>query len=294
MTATYFAHANLNTADLRKAEAFYCDGLGLSVLGRMETAIGQDGAPFALAGREVHWRGAFLADERGRKGPVVDLLQWTAPPTEAIPPQVRRRAGLAALSFLVGDLDATAEKLVRHGGRPQRCVEEHGGERQETVWATDPDGSWVHLRAGDRHPRFDGIRVVAHDLSATIDFYRGVVGLEIDPPVPYRISSEGRDVEAGRVARAYLPGQRDKFHLDLVQTDAGTLPNGRRGNHAGVYRMALLVDDIEAAHAHLARRMDAAPAPVYPDIGGGYGPVPAIFFADPNGAVVEYLVGVLK
>lgn len=294
MIATYFAHANLNTVNLRKAEAFYCDGLGLSVLGRTETATGQDGTPYALAGHEVRWSGAFLADERGLKGPVVDLLQWVAPPTGAIATQVRRRAGLAALAFLVKDLDATAENLLRHGGTVQRCTERRGDELHETVWATDPDGSWVHLRAGERYPRFDGIRVVAHDLSETIDFYRDVVALEIDPPVPYRIDSGGIDVESGRIARAYLPGQRDKFHLDLVQTDAGTLPNERRGNHAGLYRMALLVDDIEAAHAHLAQRMDGAPDPVYPNIGEEYEPVPAIFFADPNEVVVEYLVGALK
>jgi len=294
MTATYFAHANLNTADLGKAEAFYCQGLGLSVLGLTETTIGQDGAPFALDSDDVRWRGAFLADERGRKGPVVDLLQWTSPPTETIAGQVRQRAGLAALAFLVKDLDKAAADLGRYGGTVQRCIEERGSERLETVWATDPDGSWLQLRVGERHPRFDAIRVVAHDLQATIAFYRDVLALEVEAPVRYRITSGGVDVESGWIARAYLPGQRDKFHLDLVQTDAVTLPNERRGNDAGLYRMALLVDDIDAAHAHLAQRMDGAPAPVYPNIGEQYDPVPAIFFADPNGAVVEYLVGALK
>ena len=61
------------------------------------------------------------------------------------------------------------------------------------------------------------------------------------------------------------------------------------GNHAGVYRVALTVDDIDVANSDLRRALPDAPAPVTVDLGETLGPMRALFFTDPDGSVVELL-----
>jgi catechol 2,3-dioxygenase-like lactoylglutathione lyase family enzyme len=292
-SARYFAHANVNTVDLERAQDFYESVLGLHSLGPTTPDQGQDGAPFGLAGTEVAWRGCFLADERGLRSPVVDLLEWTAPPTAPPDPTETDAPGLRGLGFAVADLEATVAELEVLDLPVQRRTLRQGDDTSDLVLTTDIDGTRIELAERAAAPRYESIRLVTRDLTAAITFYRDVLHFDHDEPTDYRIERAGEPVEAGRVGRAYLPGQREKFWLNLTEPEgAATLPPSTRlGNTARLYRMALLVDDVHEAYADLRKHVPDAAPPVAAHVGAGHEDVPALFFRDVDGVVVEYLVG---
>jgi catechol 2,3-dioxygenase-like lactoylglutathione lyase family enzyme len=293
--ARYFAHANVNTADLPRAQAFYSTVLGLTPLGPTVPGEPQDGAPFDLAGQEVAWRGVFLADERGLRSPVVDLLEWTSPRTADPDPAEARAPGLRALGFAVGELAAAATALAGQH-RPVRWCRAFLGDDggRDLLLTSDLDGTPLELVQSPVAPRYESIRLACRDLAASTAFYRDALHLDCDEPADYRVEADGTVVESGRVARAYLPGQREKFWLNLTQPAdaAGMPPSTRRGNTARLYRMALLTDDIDAAYRDLRRHLPETDPPTRAEVGSGNEPVPALFFRDPDGTVVEYLVGI--
>ncbi|WP_181779322.1 VOC family protein [Pseudonocardia pini] len=292
-SARYFAHANVNTVDLDRATDFYESVLGLHSLGPTTPDQGQDGAPFGLAGTEVSWRGCFLADERDLRSPVVDLLEWTAPPTAQPDPAEADAPGLQGLGFAVADLEATIGRLEERGLPVRRGTLVQGDARSEVVLTTDIDGTRIELAQRAVAPRYESIRLVTRDLPAAVAFYRDALHFDHDEPVDHRIEQAGATVEAGRVVRAYLPGQREKFSLLLTEPEnAATLPKSTRlGNTARLYRMALLVDDVQEAYADLRTHVPDAAPPIAAHVGAGHQDVPALFFRDADGVVVEYLVG---
>jgi catechol 2,3-dioxygenase-like lactoylglutathione lyase family enzyme len=292
-SARYFAHANVNTVDLDRATEFYESVLGLHSLGPTVPDQAQDGAPFGLAGIDISWRGCFLADERDLRSPVVDLLEWTAPPTAQPDPAEADAPGLRGLGFAVADLEATSTELATRGLPVRRATLHQGGEATDLVLTTDVDGTRIELVERPVAPRYESIRLVTRDLRAATAFYRDVLHLDHDEPVGYRLERDGEPVEAGRVVRTYLPRQREKFWLNLTEPEnAATLPPSTRlGNTARLYRMALLVDDVQEAYADLRTHVPDAAPPVAAHVGAGHTDVPALFFRDADGVVVEYLVG---
>jgi catechol 2,3-dioxygenase-like lactoylglutathione lyase family enzyme len=289
----YFAHANVNTADLDRAEDFYCSVLGLRPLGPTVPDRDQDGTPFDLVGQDVTWRGVFLADGRGLKGPVVDLLEWVKPPTARPGPAEESSPGLRALGFAVGDADSALQKLARYGRPARRCRVFYGDSSRDFVLTSDLDGTRLEIVADPVSPRYESIRLACRDLAVSVAFYRDVLHLQCEPATEYRVEADGDVIEHGTNVRAYLPGQREKFWLNLTQpSNADAMPaSTRRGNTAGLYRMALLTTDINRAYEDLRRSLPDAPRPSKAYVGEQYAPVPAIFFRDPGGTVVEYLEG---
>lgn len=294
----YFAHANVNTADLEGAESFYTEVIGLRPVGHTEPELPQDGGPYALPGQQVRWRGAFLADERRLRGPIVDLLQWLEPPTAPSLAEAAGRPsgpGLVGLGFAVGDLGVTAAALARRG-LPRRVsvLRRDGVVADEVIVTADHDGTRLTLRAARPAPRYECIQVASSDLARSVAFYEDVLKLVTEPVATWAIELDGAVTESGTSVRAYLPGQRDKFWLELLRIDGsdGRAP-ARRGHDAGLYRMALLVDDVHDAHRDLVKRLPDAAAPVHAELGGGHRAVPAVFFTDPDGTVIEFLEGVL-
>jgi len=291
--ARYFAHANVNTTDLSRAVEFYGSVLGLKSLGPTVPDHDQDGGPFDLAGQGVSWQGAFLADGRGLRGPVVDLLEWTKPPTAQPSPSEDRSPGLRALGFAVGDVAAAVAKLRSYGCPVRSGRIFHDDSAQETVLTSDTDGTRLEIRQDPVSPRYESIRLACRDLGASAAFYRDALHLVCDEPARYRVEADGEVIEDGLNVRAYLPGQREKFWLNLTQpSDPESMPaSTRRGNTAGLYRMALLSTDVERSFADLRTAVPDAPSPTHAYVGEQYAPVPAIFFRDPGGTVVEYLEG---
>jgi len=292
-SSRYFAHVNINTADYDAAEKFYADVLGLTSLGPTTANQPQDGAPFGLAGQELGWLGGFLADERGLKGPVLDVLEWTRPVTTPSPPGEEGAPGLRAIGFAVASLeDVTA--ALRAYERPVRRARLTAGETiRDIVLSSDLDGTRLELREAQPAPRYEYNRLLTRDLAASTAFYGDVLHLICEPVQVYRLEIDVEVVESGTSVRAYLDGQGEKFWLNLTQPDdPSAMPvSSRKGNTAGLFRMALLSDDIDASYADLVKGLPSAKPPVDVHVGAEYVPVRALFFEDPDGTVVEYLVG---
>jgi catechol 2,3-dioxygenase-like lactoylglutathione lyase family enzyme len=192
------------------------------------------------------------------------------------------------------DLHAVEARLIERGLPVHHVRTSHADRAVDVLHTTDFDGTPIEISPASSGPRYQTIHLLCRDLDASIAFYGEVLHLDHDDPAGYHLESGGALLEAGRRARAYLPGQRDKFWLTLTQPDEpfAWAPNDRSGNTAGLYRMALLVDDVAAAHADFAALTPSAPEPLEVYVGEAYEPVPALFFRDPDGAVVEYLEGV--
>jgi catechol 2,3-dioxygenase-like lactoylglutathione lyase family enzyme len=270
----WFAHANVNAVDLADSERFYTTNFELEPQGRTAPATTQDGAGFGLPGVPVRWRGVFLADHRGPRGPVVDLLQWLEPPTEGVAYDRPDHLGLVALRFRVPDLDATAARLAAAGAPAHR---EDG-----SVATADPSGTRVEVFAGEGPITYAGIRVNCSDLDRSAAFYRAALHLEADEP---------ESTARWTAQRLYLPGQRDQFSVWLTQWRSGPVGTPyAAGHHAGIYRTALFADDAEASYEDVRRVVPDVAPPVVVALGEGLADVWAIFFPDPDGAVLE-LVG---
>jgi len=278
----FFAHANVNTADLDTAEAFYVTHFDLVPRWRTAPSRPQDGTGFGMPGTAVQWRGVLLADHRGDYGPVVDLLQWLLPATEGTPYPERHHLGIAALLFSVPDLGASEEALAAAGQPVERL--DHGG--QPVVLTTDPDGTRLELVQAHQPPTYRGVRINCSDLDRSTAFYQAAFAVEADEPRTIKVA-DGRF----RSRRLYLPRQRETFSIELTQWESPPPvgPAYATGNHAGIYRLAAAVDDMVASHADLAAAVPGVPPAVDVDLGDDLVVMPAVFFPDPDGAIVELL-----
>jgi catechol 2,3-dioxygenase-like lactoylglutathione lyase family enzyme len=254
MTIKWFGHVNVNATDLEASSDFYRRNFGLDVLWRTEPPEAQDGALFGLPG-PVRWRGELLCDHRGRRGPVLDLLQWIQPATT-----VRARpdgsAGFARLVF--SRPDAPADGTVMH----------------------DPDGTPIAVVRGDGpQPELAGVEISCTSLTESVTYYRDVLGLPVYADGPLAT------VRRATVRRATvrLPGARDTFRIILRAAEGAPL-DSHRASDVGIHRVAIVVTEIEAASLppHSTGAHDV-------ELGSGLGRVRAAFFTDPNGAVLEYV-----
>jgi catechol 2,3-dioxygenase-like lactoylglutathione lyase family enzyme len=283
----WFAHANVNALDLAESERFYTTCFDLSAQWRTAPAEPQDGAGFGMPGQGVRWEGALLADHRGVRGPVVDLLEWKEPPTAGRANGGASDLGLNAFLFAVADLDDVERRLVGVGARVVRVTEDDPASGGEVVITEDPSGTRVEVRAGAGAGTYQGVRINCTSLARSTEFYRESLAVEGDDVRSVSRSDGGRF----DVRRMYLPGQRDRFFVELTQWRE-PVPSGRPtpvGNHAGIYRMALSVHDIDATWETLLAVVPDAPPPVTVALGPGLPDVRASFFPDPDGAILEYL-----
>ncbi len=270
----WFAHANVNALDLEASERFYTSCFDLTPRGRTAPETTQDGAGFGLAGVPVRWRGVFLADHRGNRSPVVDLLQWIEPPTEGVAYERPDHLGLVALRFGVPDPGAVAARLA-DAGAP---VSAEDG----SLVTADPSGTRIEVFERDGPVTYAGLRVNCSDLATSANFYRAALHLDADAP-----AATDRWTEQ----RLYLPGQREHFSVWLTQWRSGPVGTPyAAGHHAGIYRTALFADDADASYADVRRVVPDVAPPVVVALGEGLADVWAIFFPDPDGAILE-LVG---
>jgi catechol 2,3-dioxygenase-like lactoylglutathione lyase family enzyme len=205
-TVKWFGHVNVNATDLEASSDFYRRNFGLEVLWRTEPAEPQDGALFGAPG-PVKWRGELLCDHRGRRGPLLDLLQWTQPATAARP----RPAGSAGFARLIFSRpDAPAGGTVLH----------------------DPDGTPIAVvRGSGPGPQLAGVEISCGSLTESVRYYQDVLGLPV-----YR---------DGPQATVRLPGARDTFRISLQAAD-GAPADTHRAYDVGIHRMAIVVTDIDA------------------------------------------------
>lgn len=276
----WFIHANVNTHDLAAAQRFYVDGLGLTQVSTTSPTVPQDGKGFCIPSDAITWEGLMLADHRGGKGPMVDLIEWTDPPTVPTPDLGLRKLGLAALQFTVSDVATVAAAT---GATTHRFGDE------DVVVAIDPDGTPAEVRPGPHGVRYAGIRINVSNLERSVPFYEALMGLHALGPVA-EVAVDGGS-SSFRSVRMGLAVKPEEFVVELTEwtepvAHGVALPCG---NHAGIYRLAAAVDDIAEAHREVRSLVPAAEPAVDVDVGAHFPPVRAMFFPDPDGATLEYI-----
>lgn len=291
MQGARFYHVNVNTRALAPAERFYGEGFGRQVGVRTAPTTGQDGSGFGLAGVSVRWSGVILLGATRGQGPMVDLLEWLEPPTAEPARQGPSELGHACFRFGVPDLSVAAEALAGLGGR---CFtgQRTDGSTEAVVVVLDPDGTRVELAARET-PAMIGVRVNCSDLDRSARFYEAV-GMAVGGRRTVALTVEGGGgPAAGGAFSARSAALEDSgvFTLELAEWSdpgpTGSPPSG--GNHVGIYRVAIMVDDVDADYEQIRTQVPGLAPPVDVDVGPDLPLVRALFFPDPDGTIIELI-----
>jgi catechol 2,3-dioxygenase-like lactoylglutathione lyase family enzyme len=288
-------HVNVNCADLERSRRFYADGLGLDAAARTTPERAQDGSAFGLAG-DVLWDAWILTGEHGFDGGAIDLLEWKQPPPTGRPPRALNERGFQRVAVQVPDLDAAVAGVRAHGGTVLGPPFEHAnadGSAIRLAVVRDPDGTAIQCVEGGG-PRLSFVAVTCADLARSVAFYRALGFNEVA-----RFPSE-RDDGAhlgidGRVATEEVvlaaPGGGEVL-LMLVGFDRPTVADegARPANALGMWRVALVVDDLDAALRTVVTP-DVTPLsrPATLEMGNGLPALRFVCFPGPDREIVELI-----
>jgi catechol 2,3-dioxygenase-like lactoylglutathione lyase family enzyme len=135
------SHVGICVSDLDRSLRFYCAGLGFELSDRFDLDATQ--APGLLRALEVDDARA-VASQMIVNGPMkLELLHYPGRASRGTPSTSRGLLGLTHLSFIVEDVDASAARLVEHGGTILPDTRASVGV--EIAFLTDPDGTRVEL-----------------------------------------------------------------------------------------------------------------------------------------------------
>ena len=148
MIEARFGHVNLIARDWRRLADFYTRVLGCTVVPPerdlrgpiLEAGTGIRGA--ALHG--VHLRLPGLAPD----GPTLEIFEYESMPDAQTP--APNRPGFGHIAFVVADVRAARERVLREGGAPVGEVvtsETSDGRRVTWTYVTDPEGNIVELQS---------------------------------------------------------------------------------------------------------------------------------------------------
>ncbi len=300
------AHVNLNCRDLTSSRRFF-EALGLSPAIRTDPAA-QDCRAFGFEG-DGRWDAWMMQDGRDG-GTSLDLLEWKEPAPIGVPPTPGTRPGLERLGLTSSELEAARKAVLAHGGRASEIHKlELAPNRSRTGFgATSPDGQALIILAADGN-RLAHVGIGCSDLDRSEAFYARVFGMdrvaaiapEALPGSVFQPDLEDAPKTVRFEARTLMPasaqaepGGPHPFHVLLTQWRAPA-PSGRglaEPNHLGLFRMAFLVEDIDACHAQLAELEVPELSPVVSLELGPSCPAPscrALFFRDPDGTCLELI-----
>ena len=279
-------HVNLNCRDVAASAGFYERVLGLTV-GMRTSGEASSGTSLGAFG-EVTTLAMFLYDSRGpRSAPALEVLEWRDPEPCGSAPGEPNHVGIAAVGYRVpslADVQAKAEAGVTDiselGTWPWR------GISAKVLRLRDLDGIGVELVEDLTlaSPQFSHLRLNVRDLPTSIAWY-GRIGLR--PLTTAAISEvDGAVVSVGSLSAVGDPSL--SFELtSWARPPVIGEPIGP-ANHVGIYRMALAVDDVEAACQELREDWPELPDPLWVDLPGTrLGGVNVLFLKDPDGTTVE-------
>ena len=289
-------HLNVNCSNLERSLAFYRDLLGLQTVLRTAPDGPQPGEAFGLDAAQ--WDAWILADSRGLEGVAIDLLEWQVPPPAGKPYETANVPGFGRIAMTTTDIDGVYTRLVDAGfdcyGEPHD-VDVEGIPSMKAFVCEDPDGTLIELISGDADRISVGI-VNCLDLEQSVEFYEQVLGFK-------KLAHFGSGMRDGSGLRlgdtidwemAYLDDPRGElqFAVDLVKWHSPTSDGHayESANHLGIYRMALLTEDIDAAYDELrALGVECVTPPANLTMGPGIPDLRALLFPDPNGAMLELI-----
>jgi catechol 2,3-dioxygenase-like lactoylglutathione lyase family enzyme len=285
--ATRFLHVNLNTMTVATAAAWYASVLGLRV--GMETVSPMDD-PRGMGFEEpTKVNACFAFDHRGgRRALALELVQWLTPPTMDAGPSRYTAPGLQAIGFRIPPDTGLVDDKAR-----QTSLKSVDGQTLVAGVVADPDGVRVELieSVDAQAPEFVYARINTTDVPQTLAFYESIGFTSRGPAqqAVWHVNGEDtpRDVEAQSLA---LPGGAE-FALEITNVASEPTDTPRRtANTRGLFRMALAVDDVDAAvSAARAAGIDASQPAWVPLPGTPREGIFASFFLDPQGVMVEFV-----
>jgi catechol 2,3-dioxygenase-like lactoylglutathione lyase family enzyme len=298
--ARRFLHVNLNCESLDAAEGIYVGQLGLSARMRTDPAIATDGSILGLDG-ETFCETSFLYDSRGgRAGCALEAIEFHGPALKADPGNDPTRPGIRSTLLTVADLDATVTELRGAGVTVSGPVD---GliSGSKSVLALDPDGAVIELaEAPSDKPGavFAGIRIAAIDAVATGEFLTAIGFAEVAAPVEVEVSGDqltpggSSDPVQCAVSRYALAEDAHQFSLTVVAhpdtRKADPVPWG--GNHQGLYRCAMRVENTEKAMSLVPDSVEVMGDPVWcPLPGTKIAGLYISFLRSPDGVVFEFV-----
>ena len=247
-------HVNVNCSDLDRSRAFYVDGLGLALGTRTTVDHAQPGTAFGLG--RARWDAWILLGPDGYDGGAIDLLEWIEPAPTGVVAEKINTSGFQRLGVRVPDLDVV---LARVGDRSWSGVRAHtlpDGRRLRIAFVDDPDGTAIELVEGGG-PALTFVSIVCTDLERSIACYCAL-GFR----VVARFSNENEDgahlrldgaVATDEVVLAAPGGGDVTLLLVGFRTPAAVSQARRPANALGMWRLALLVNNVDRAVASLAR-----------------------------------------
>ncbi len=290
------------TADTRPARRLlhicYCCDDAEAVTGQFVEDLGlrdvmgtplepSDGAVLGLDG-EIVSRARFVVDHRGpRVSPSIEIQEWASPTVVGRPSVDPFEVGIKAAGFAVPSVADAVRRLERSG-----CVVGTIDERGATV--VDRRGVPLELvydpTLPDDQARMHHLRLTVTDLDVSLPLYCRL-GFEILDVEAISSASAlgGPDAAAGRRARLRLPDEPYEFHLYAWDRPAGFGAHYPVANHAGIFRLAVAVDDTHQAVRHLdgsGWRLDRGPMTIVLH-GTPVADMWIAFLRDPDGIPVE-------
>jgi catechol 2,3-dioxygenase-like lactoylglutathione lyase family enzyme len=299
--ARRFLHVNLNCESLDATEGLYAERLGLSARMRTDPAIATDGSILGLDG-ETYCETSFLYDSRGgRGGCALEAIEYRNPALKADPSSDPTRPGIRSTLLSVANLDAVVANLRESGVKVGEPVE---GliSGTKSVLAMDPDGVVVELAESppgvdaSKGALFNGIRIAAIDAVATGEFLTAIGFVEVEAPALAEVAGDqlgpgGSSAECV-VSRYAVPEDARQFSLVVVQhpdtRSAAPVPWG--GNHQGLYRCAMRVENTETAMSLVPDSVEVMGDPVWcPLPGTKIEGLYISFLRSPDGVVFEFV-----
>jgi len=305
--ARRFLHVNLNCESLDATEELYAGKLGLSARMRTDPEINTNGSLLGLDG-ETYCETSFLYDFRGgRGGCALEAIEYHSPTLKRDPSSDPARPGIRSTLMTVADLTGTAAKLRDAGvtvGEPVDGLI----SGTKSVLATDPDGVVIELAEipiddASGGALFGGVRIAAIDAIATGEFLTAIGFVEVQPPTLVDVAGDQLDpggpaygVECV-VSRYAVPEDAHQFSLTVVAhpdtRHQDPVPWG--GNHQGLYRCAMRVEDTEKALAAVPDSVEVMGDPVWcPLPGTKIEGLYIAFLRSPDGVVFEFVERPLK
>jgi catechol 2,3-dioxygenase-like lactoylglutathione lyase family enzyme len=305
--ARRFLHINLNCESLDETEGLYAGKLGLSARMRTDASVATDGSILGLGG-ETYCETSFLYDSRGgRGGCALEAIEYRSPALKRDPSSDPARPGIRSTLMTVGDLAGTVTELRDAGvtvGEPVDGLISGA----KSVLATDPDDMVIELaEIPSDDPSggalFGGVRIAAIDALATGEFLTAIGFEEVQAPT--RVDVAGDQLHPGGsadaveclVSRYAVPEDGHQFTLTVVQhpdtRHQDPVPWG--GNHQGLYRCAMRVEDTEKALAAVPHSVEVMGDPVWcPLPGTKIEGLYIAFLRSPDGVVFEFVERPLK
>ena len=252
--ADRFLHVCYNCAitDLDDTVAFFTTELELSLVMR-SPVTSSDGALLGFAS-PIESAAVFLYDARGpRSSPAVEVQGWKTPTVVGEVASDSGDIGIHALGFMVDDVDASADRLVRAGctrgaSGGANSADEFGGRG---VRLRDPRGVGIDLVARDAVSQDDGIRlshvrIACRDLATSVTWYQQFGFERVETP------------ELWGTTDAVVRLRLECNDVDILLTEA--ISQGERrpartaANTRGLFRCATRVESVAAAVTELASR----------------------------------------